>query len=135
MEGTFIVSKFAQPATDDSIVTATAALEENGFAVKVVSTPQEAKEFVLGQIPEGSEVFTATSVTADEMGLTSELNDSGKYISLRKKFTALRYDEDAKKRLEGKRIGAASDFAVGSVQAVTEDGQALIVSATGSQLP
>ena len=34
-----------------------------------------------------------------------------------------------------KRLGSASDYAIGSVHAVTEDGQVLIASASGSQMP
>ena len=34
-----------------------------------------------------------------------------------------------------RKLGAAPDFAVGSVHAVTEDGHLLIASNTGSQLP
>jgi hypothetical protein len=37
--------------------------------------------------------------------------------------------------VEMKRIGSASDYAVGSVHAVTQDGQVIIASATGSQFP
>lgn len=35
---------------------------------------------------------------------------------------------------EKQRLGAAPDWAIGSVHAVTEDGKVLIASATGSQL-
>jgi hypothetical protein len=38
------------------------------------------------------------------------------------------------KSKESRRLGAAPDYIVGSVHAVTEDGQAVISSATGSQL-
>src|SRR5258708_6548925 len=39
------------------------------------------------------------------------------------------------KAIEMRRIGAAADYAVGSVHAITEDGQVMVASATGSQLP
>jgi hypothetical protein len=34
-----------------------------------------------------------------------------------------------------RRIGSASDYAIGSVHAVTKEGQLMIASATGSQIP
>ena len=48
-------------------------------------------------------------------------------------FAPLSGDPD--KQNEMKRIGSASDYAIGSVHAVTRDGQVLIASASGSQIP
>jgi hypothetical protein len=125
-------TKFAQAATEERIQKVKAALENNGFKVKVVDNLKEARDEVIGLIPGKSEVFTATSKTLDEAGLTEELN-SDKYVSVRNKFMAL-YGQP-EKELEMKRIGAASDYALGSVHAITEDGKALIASASGSQIP
>ena len=127
-----ISTKFAQSASESEINKAVIALEANGFKVKVVDTLQQAKQAVEALIPEKSEVFTATSVTLDKAGLSEELN-SDKYTSVRDKFMALYGHPD--KAVEMKRIGSGSDYAVGSVHAVTQDGQVLIASATGSQIP
>jgi hypothetical protein len=64
--------------------------------------------------------------------LTEELN-SDKYVSVRNQFMPLFGQPD--KQNEMKRIGSASDYALGSVHAITEDGQVMIASASGSQLP
>jgi acyl-CoA hydrolase len=66
------------------------------------------------------------TVKADEL-------NSAKYTSVRDKFMALYGQPD--KAVEMKRIGSGADYAVGSVHAVTEDGQVIVASATGSQLP
>lgn len=51
---------------------------------------------------------------------------------MRKKFATM----DAKTQgLEMKKLGAAPEWAIGSVHAVTEGGKVVVVSATGSQLP
>ena len=127
-----VISRFAQVASDLEVETARQALEANGFKVRVVESLEAARQEVLGLIPKGSEVFTATSVTLDKAGLTDELN-SNKYSSVRDKFMPL-YG-DSSKAVEMRRIGSGSDYAVGSVHAVTEDGQVVVASASGSQIP
>lgn len=124
---------YAEVVPEGAVENAKTALEANGFSVQVAETLTEAKEKVLSAIPEGSEVFTATSVTLDEVGLTKELNESGKYISVRQKLAPLAQNPATK--IESRRLGSASDYVVGSVHAVTEDGQVLIASNSGSQLP
>jgi hypothetical protein len=39
------------------------------------------------------------------------------------------------KAVEMRRIGSGAEYAVGSVHAVTQDGQVVVASASGSQLP
>jgi L-lactate utilization protein LutC len=107
-------------------------LRGNGFAVQVVDTGDEAKRAVLDLIPHGSEVFTSTSVTLDEIGLADELNGDH-YVSLRNRLYSLMGDPARKKEM--KQTVAAADFVVASVHAVTADGQLMIASASGSQLP
>lgn len=125
-------TKFAQAASQAELDKAVKALEQNGFKVKLVDSLEEAKQAVEGLIPQKAEVFTATSVTLDKAGLTDELN-SDKYTSVRDKFMAFYGQPD--KAVEMRRIGSGSDYTVGSVHAVTQDGQVIIASASGSQLP
>jgi hypothetical protein len=125
-------TKFAQAASQAKLDRAVEALENNGFSVRVVDNLGQVKQIVLEMIPKKSEVFTATSVTLDKAGLTDELN-SDKFTSVRDKFMALYGQPD--KAVEMKRIGSGSDYTVGSVHAVTEDGQVLVASFSGSQLP
>jgi hypothetical protein len=124
---------YSKVASDENINSAVKSLEEHGFKVKVVDSLKQAHDEVIATIPEKAEVFTATSVTLDKAGLTEELNNSSKYVSVRNKFMALMNQPE--KGLEMRRIGAASDYAVGSVHAVTEDGQVVVASASGSQIP
>jgi hypothetical protein len=123
---------YSRPATKKSLETTKQALEEHGFNVHIVDTLVEAKQKVLSLVPKGVEVFTATSVTLDNADLTEALNGPD-YISLRDIIA--RFDSNANKIQELRRIGSVSDYTIGSVHAITEDGQAVIVSATGSQLP
>ena len=108
------------------------ALGQNGIEAVVAENGEEAKRLALGFIPEGSEVMTMSSVTLDTIGLTSQINESGKYNSIRKRLMTL----DVKTQwAERQKLGAAPDYVVGSVQAVTTDGKVIIVSNSGSQLP
>lgn len=121
-----------QIATQE-VTTATAeALRANGFTVHVVEDGGRAKEVVLAMIPTGSEVFTSTSVTLDQTGIADVLNGPD-YVSLRNRLYSFMGDPSKKKEM--KRTVASADFVVASVHAVTTDGQLLIASASGSQLP
>lgn len=118
---------------DQSVIDATAAaLKANGMEAIVVDNGEAAKAKALELIPEGSEVMTMTSVTTDSIGLSSILNESGKYNAVKPKLYAL--DRNTQGR-EMKKMGTAPEYSVGSVQAITQDGKILLVSATGSQLP
>ncbi len=102
-------------------------LTKNGFEVYSFETNEEVLAKVHELIPEGSEVMTMTSVTLDQLGITAEINESGKYKAVK----PLLYGGDP----TGKSKASIPEFAIGSVHAVTENGQLVIASATGSQLP
>ena len=108
-------------ADEASIQKTVEALKANGVDAIVVDSKEKAKEKVLEMLPEGAEVMTMSSETLKTVGLTEA--DTVK--------VKLKTMEDA---AEKKRRGAAPEWAVGSVHAVTEDGKMLIASNTGSQL-
>lgn len=118
----------------DSVINKTiGALSARGFAAKLVATKAEAKRAVLSLIAKGSEVMTMTSKTLDEVGLAETINgESSEYVSLKNKLMSM--DRSTQSR-EMQEIGAAPAVAIGSVHGITEDGQIIIASATGSQLP
>lgn len=125
-------TKYSQAASEGRILKAAEALRNRGFKVKIVNSLGDLKAEVLNTIPDKAQVFTAVSRTLDEAGLTEELN-SDRFVSVRKLFMPLA--GQPAKAVKMRRIGSGSDYAVGSVHAVTEDGQVLIASASGSQLP
>lgn len=108
-----------------------AALTTNGITAYSVETREEAKKKALELIPTGAEVMTMRSVTLDTIGLTQELNESEKFNSVRNKLKSMNPETQ---RAEMQKIGSAPEWAVGSVQAVTENGEVLVASNTGSQL-
>jgi len=108
------------------------ALKKNGIAVYVVDNRKEALKKALSLIPKGSEVMTMSSVTLDTLGISKEINESGKYNAVRPRLFTMDRTTQAR---EMAKLGATPDLAIGSVHAVTEDGHVLIASNTGSQLP
>ena len=117
-------------ATKKSVEKTIAALKGNGIEAVFVENGEAAKKKALSLIAEGAEVMNMTSVTLDSIGLPKELNESGKFNSVRAKLM----DKSVSAR-EKKRLGAAPEVTVGSVHAVTEEGEVMVASNTGSQLP
>lgn len=119
--------------TDDATLEKViAALKASGIEAEVVESAQEAKKRVLALIPKGSEVMTMTSQTLEATGISEGLNTSADFVSVREKLNAAN-QKDPNRQM--KQLGAAPQYCVGSVHAITEDGHCLIASATGSQLP
>src|SRR3990167_2323483 len=123
--------EFGKVASGKQIKKTEKALQESGFKAEVFKNSQEAKMKVLELLPKGAEVFTMTSQTLEAIGLDKEINESGKYNAVRPKLFAM--DRNTQSR-EMAKLGAAPDWVVSSVHAVTEDGHLLIASNTGSQL-
>jgi len=118
-------------ADDNTIEKAAKALKARGMEVIVVNNRQDAKREVLELIPEGAEVMDSTSVTLEEIGVSREIQESGRYQSIRKKIISI---DNREKREAFRRRAAAVEFIVGSVHAVTEEGQVAIAAQSGSQL-
>lgn len=120
-------------SADDATIEKTAiALKGHGIDVIVVNTVEEAREKALELIPQQAEVMTMTSETLETIGLTKRLNESGNYKSVKTKLMTMDRKTQGN---EMQKLGAAADYSIGSVHAVTEDGKVLIASNSGSQLP
>ncbi len=126
-----INDKWSKLASKDSIKRAIESLKKNGINAEFAENNDGAKKKVLSLIPERSEVMTMTSVTLDAMGIPKEI-ESGKYNSVRKKLNQMEKDIQGR---EMQKLGAAPEYVIGSVHAVTENGEILAASNTGSQLP
>lgn len=123
--------RFATPAEDARVQRTIAALEENGINVLRAANAAEAKRIVLDLIPDGSQVHHAASQTLEVTGITHEIETSGRYDYLRPRIWSMDRKTQAD---EIRRLASAPDVMLGSVQAVTETGALIAVSAGGSQL-
>jgi hypothetical protein len=125
------VEEYAKLAVDERIERTSKALEANGIQTFVAEDRAEAKRLFFELIPEGSEVFLGASVTLEQLGITAEVDQSGRFDAVRPKMYAMNRETQGR---EIRKLIGAPDFAAGSVHAVTEDGHVLIASNTGSQL-
>jgi hypothetical protein len=124
-------SRFSELATEEQIQRVIAALGANGITASVVRDRAEAVRTVLDLIPNRSEVLDGSSQTLVALGLNESLADPSRFRNIRAELLRLRQEkqDDAQRKL-----GAAPDVIVGSVHAITEKGQVVIASASGSQL-
>ena len=123
--------EFERPADRATLERTAAALRERGFLAEVADSAAHARELVLEAIPAGSEVHVALSETMRELGLTAEIDESGRYDSVRSRLSQL---DRVTQRRERQKTGAAPEYVLGSAHAITSDGQIIVGSGSGSQL-
>jgi hypothetical protein len=124
-------TRYAALASEASLQTTVQALNENGMTAHIVDSGDEAHRLVLRLIPDDAEVFTATSQTLDGIGLPGAIEASPRLRSVR---SVLREMDVATQWHEMRALGARPDVIVGSVHAITEQGEVVVASASGSQL-
>ena len=122
---------FAQPASRERLEGVAQALERRGIQVLLAKSAEDAKHLILDLMPTGSEVHIALSETMAQVGITPEIEASGRYDAIRPKL--LQMDRATQGR-EMRKLAAAPDYILGSVHAITDDGLLLIASGSGSQL-
>lgn len=126
-----ISRRFGTLASEPSVERAAAALEGHGITVIRAKDAAEAKRVVLGLIPDGSQVNHGASATLDATGITDELDKSGRYDALRPQVWGM---DRATQADQIRRLSAAPDVMLGSVQAITETGSLIAASSSGSQV-
>ena len=117
--------------SDEQIERAAAALRANNIEAVVVDTGEDAKREVLARIPDGAEVHSGASKSLEAIGVLAELESSPRITWLRKQLLTM---DRATQGREIRKLGAAPDIMLGSAAAVTEDGQIVVASNTGSQI-
>jgi hypothetical protein len=122
---------FTKLASDDQLKRTSDALEAHNIHTIIVEDGLEARRIFLEMIPEGAEVYLGASVTLESLGIRDEIDKSGRFDALRPRMIAMNRQTQGR---EIRKLVGAPDFSAGSVQAVTEDGQVLIASNSGSQL-
>ena len=123
--------EFTQLASEDRLTQTVQALEARGIRTMIVETGEEARSRVLDLIPDGAEVYNSPSHTLEVIGLEANILQATRFIPVRARLQAL---DHVKEQYERRRVTASPDVLVGSVQAITQAGQILLASASGSQL-
>jgi hypothetical protein len=123
--------EFAKPASEATLEALAERLRARNFEVLIVDDGAAATAEVLSRVPEGSQVHTGKSKTLEDIGIFQEFMDNEKYDFIRRR--TLKMDRNTQLD-EMRRAGAAPDIMVNSAHAVTEGGQIVMTSATGSQI-
>ena len=125
---------YSLPASEEQLQKAKEVLENNGFKVFILDDLVQAREKVAEIIPKEIRSVHSYISNLQKAGIDKDANESGKYVSVRDLFMPLAGKPE--KAVKMRRIGSGSDYALGSVHAITLDkGHVFIASASGSQLP
>ena len=122
---------FTRAASEAELQALANRLRERNFEVVVVQSSADVKAAVMERIPEGATVHSGKSKTLEDAGIFKELMDSEHYDFIRRRTSKLDRKTQGD---EIRKLGAAPDIMLGSVQAVTESGQLVVASASGSQI-
>jgi len=124
---------YNQLANKESLDKTIKALQEKGYNVLVTENGADALFKIKELIPQGASVMNGSSKTLEEVGFIDYLKtDATGWINLHEKILM---EKDPAKQKIARQEALTSDFYLGSVHALTEDGQMVIGSNSGSQLP
>jgi LUD domain len=126
-----MAATYTAPASIDELGALAERLRERNFEALIVETAGEARQAVLDRIPVGVTIHSGKSKTLDDLGISQVLMDSDRYDFVRKRL--FKMDRQTQAR-EIRQLASAPDLMLGSVNAITKDGQLVASSATGSQL-
>ncbi len=119
---------------EDSVIKKTVdALKARNICAVVVNTKEEALEEIKKLIPHGASVMNGSSATLGEIGFVEYLKE-GKH-GWDNVHANILNEKDPTKKARLRKESVLADYFLGSVHAITEAGQLLIASASGSQLP
>lgn len=117
----------------DTIHKTSAALAEHHFEPINVATKEEALEKIKELIPAGASVMNGASRTLQQIGyIDYAKSEAHPWENL---HTAVVAESDPAKQAELRQQAVHADYYLGSAHALTETGEILIASNTGSQLP
>ena len=123
--------EFSSPASEAELEAVAAKLRERNFEVVVVEDGAAARAEVLTRIPDRVSVHSGKSKTLEDSGIFAALMETDRVDFIRKQTMKL---DRRTQRDEIRRLGSTPDVMLGSAHALTEAGQIVITSASGSQI-
>ncbi len=125
--------EFTRLASDASVDKTITALKENRIEGIVVDSASAALEKIKELIPAGATVMNGSSVTLEDIGFVDYLaSGEHPWMDL---HAAIAKETESEKQKAARRQALVSDYYLGSVHALTEEGEFVVASNTGSQLP
>lgn len=109
------------------------ALAERGFLPEIVKTGADALARIKELIPAEASVMNGSSKTLEEIGFVEYLKSGAHgWNNLHANILA---EKDPERQKELRKQSVISDYYFGSAHAVTEEGELVISSNSGSQMP
>jgi hypothetical protein len=124
---------YTKLATQEIVDKTAEALISKHIEPVVVKTGAEALRKIKALIPASATVMNGSSITLEQIGFVDYLK-SGKH-GWNNLHEAILAEKDPAKQGVLRKQATLSDFYLGSVQALTESGDFIVASNTGSQLP
>jgi L-lactate utilization protein LutB len=109
------------------------ALKANGFETEIVNNKEQALELIKRIIPQGASVMNGASTTLIEIGLTDYLKT--KQHGWNNLHKAIVEEKDSKKQSLLRKQASLADYFISGANAISETGEIVIASGSGSQLP
>lgn len=126
-----VVTDFAAPSSEAELDALAGRLRERNYEVVIVNDGEEARAEVFKRIPEGASIHSGKSKTLEDAGIFKELLENERYDFIRRKTMKM---DRRTQMAEIQKMGATPDVMINSAHAVTEAGQIVLTSASGSQL-
>ncbi len=120
-------------ATDETLAKVVTALRERNIEAIIVENKEAALAKIKELVPAGASVMNGSSTTLQEIGFIDHLK-SGTH-GWNTLHEAVLAEKDPEKQATLRRHALLSDYYLGSVHALSEAGELLIASNSGSQLP
>ncbi len=125
---------YTQLPTTEIVTKTIEALKARNIEGHSVATGADALALVKQLIPASASVNNGSSTTLHQIGLVDYLKDSAAN-GWNNLHAASITETDPEKKSAAQHAAHFADFYLGSVHALTEDGELVIASASGSQLP
>jgi len=125
--------KYEALALKGAVNKAKKELEKRGIKVEFINTKEGTLKRLKELIPKNSEVMIGGSTTLEQIGFVNLLKSKNHpWVNLKDKILA---EKDKNKQNELRRLSVTSQYFIGSVHAVSQTGEVLVASASGSQIP
>lgn len=121
---------FDKIPSDDVITKTAEAIKSRGINVIVVNSGKDARKLIIETIPKGAEVANGSSTTLHEIGYIDYLK-AGQHGWKNYQEIILK-EKDPQKQADLRRKATTAEYFVGSVNAIAETGELVIVNASGS---
>jgi L-lactate utilization protein LutB len=117
---------------DEEVSKAVDNLRENGFAVVVVDSAEEALETLQSQIPAGASVMNGHSTTLEEIGFVDYLTEGDhEWESLPDEIWSI---DDDEQRQAARRDAQTADYFLGGINAIAQTGELVAADRSGSRI-